>query len=201
MAQHSWSAPIRYHNDEAMQSGDPPPSEQFPQVMHFRFESSVDPTLGLPLVQLYYQGAKLGDPLDDNSRDADGYRYHDVIHMAHATVLGWSPVLRAMLGKQRRSSATADRVEDGARAKALEEGISACMYALAKDRGWRLADKDWRLIEHVVLPCVRELEVATRPITEWRDAYTQAFSVMDCLRNGTSTTVKCDLGTRQMSCA
>lgn len=36
-----------------------------------------------------YDGAQpVGDPLDDNSEHDDPYRYHDVFHLAHMTVLG-----------------------------------------------------------------------------------------------------------------
>ena len=31
---------------------------------------------------------QLGDPLDDNAPSEDGYRYHDIIHLGHATVWG-----------------------------------------------------------------------------------------------------------------
>ena len=34
--------------------------------------------------------SQLGNDLGDNAAVEDGYRYHDVIHLAHATVLGWS---------------------------------------------------------------------------------------------------------------
>lgn len=46
---------------------------------------------------------QIGDDLDDNSVTDDGYRYHDIIHLAHMTVLGWSPVLRGFMGAKRKS--------------------------------------------------------------------------------------------------
>lgn len=71
---------------------------------------------------------QIGNDLDDNAIQDDGYRYHDVIHLAHATVLGWSPVLRALIGDQRRHVGDCDRLQDGARAKAIEEGLAACVF-------------------------------------------------------------------------
>ena len=40
-----------------------------------------------------------------NNRRDDGYRFHDVVHLAYAAILGWSPVTRALLDCKRRSSA------------------------------------------------------------------------------------------------
>ena len=49
-------------------------------------------------------GKPAGDSLADNAHDPDGYRFHDVFHLAHAAKLGWSPVLRGKLLKRPRRS-------------------------------------------------------------------------------------------------
>jgi hypothetical protein len=51
---------------------------------------------------MYWSGHRLGDDLTDNARDDDGYRFHDVMHLANVANLGWSPVLRKMMGRRRR---------------------------------------------------------------------------------------------------
>ena len=38
----------------------------------------------------------ISDRLTDSKTEKDGYRFHDVIHIAFAVFLGWSPVLRAL---------------------------------------------------------------------------------------------------------
>src|SRR5262249_1094824 len=48
-------------------------------------------------------GAPFGDPLTDNSRRTDVYRFHDAIHLGFMAVLGWSPTIRAMLRLKRKS--------------------------------------------------------------------------------------------------
>ncbi len=63
----------------------------------------------------------------------DGYGYHDVIHLAFAAVLGWSPLVRKMLKAKRKSDPKVDQVEDGGRAIATEEGLSAMIFAYARD--------------------------------------------------------------------
>lgn len=50
----------------------------------------------------------IGDPLTDNIRDPDGYRFHDVFHFAHAAVLHWSPVFRDLIKQKRKSDPKVD---------------------------------------------------------------------------------------------
>lgn len=60
------------------------------------------------------------------------YRFHDVFHLAYAAVLGWSPVLRALLKCKRKSHPWLDENQDGARAILIEEGISTFVFNHAK---------------------------------------------------------------------
>jgi len=64
----------------------------------------------------YQVGTTLGDPLTDNSRREDAYRFHDAIHLGFLAVLNWSPTLRALLRLKRKSNPEVDECEDGARA-------------------------------------------------------------------------------------
>src|SRR5690606_31533809 len=79
-------------------------------------------------VKISVNGVTLGDALSDNAREDDGYRYHDVFHLAYAAVLGWSPVTRALLKCKRKSSHKVDEVEDGARAAIVEEAVSILVF-------------------------------------------------------------------------
>lgn len=54
---------------------------------------------------LEWNGVFIGDPLTDNILDSDGFRFHDVLHLANAAVLHWSPTIRALIQHQRRSDA------------------------------------------------------------------------------------------------
>ena len=65
--------------------------------------------------------ASLGDDLTDNSYREDGYRFHDVMHLANVACLHWSPVLHALMKRKRKSNRRTDEVEDGARAMIFEE--------------------------------------------------------------------------------
>lgn len=76
----------------------------------------------------------IGDPLTDNIEIEDGYRFHDVFHMAYAAVLHWSPVFRALLKNKRKSNPEKDESQDGGRAIVIEEGLSAWIFSIAKEK-------------------------------------------------------------------
>lgn len=80
-------------------------------------------------MRMTLNGEALGSPLTDNSYEKDGYRFHDIFHLALAGMMGWSPVIRALLHVKRKSDAQLDEVEDGGRAIAIEEGIAALAFA------------------------------------------------------------------------
>ena len=140
---------------------------------------------------------QLGDPLDDNVAIEDGYRYHDIIHLAHATVLGWSPVLRALIGAKRKDVGDCDRVQDGARAIAIEEGLAAFVFSYFEQFDFKPDAFSWELFKHVQRT-VRVLEVASQPLIAWRSAYTQAFEIFPRLCKAKGGVVECDLDTREL---
>lgn len=79
---------------------------------------------------------QVGDRIDDNASADDGYRFHDVLHLAYAAHLGWSPVIRALFRRKRKSDAEADRVQDGARAANIEEALTAFIFAHASQQNF-----------------------------------------------------------------
>lgn len=82
---------------------------------------------------LQWNGVFVGDPLTDNILDPDGYRFHDVFHLAHAAILHWSPVFRALIKQKRKSVQKIDEAQDGGRAIVVEEGLTAWIFSRAKD--------------------------------------------------------------------
>ena len=140
---------------------------------------------------------QLGDTLDDNAAIDDGYRYHDIIHLGHATVLGWSPVLRALMGAKRRDVGDCDRVEDGARAVAIEEGLAAFVFNYLEPFDFAPDVIGWELFKHV-RRTVRGLEVANQTPIAWRSAYTQAFEIFSRVYEAKGGVVECDLDAREL---
>ncbi len=126
------------------------------------------------------------DMLTDNAHDEDGYRFHDVFHFAYAAVLGWSPITRSLLRRKRKSDPVIDEVEDGGRAAAIEEGISALVFSSAKHH--RMFD-GIQTVDSNLLRTIRgmtaHLEVQERTDAEWQDAILQGYDAWrEVLRAG-----------------
>lgn len=105
--------------------------EQLPR--RFQIEISQRPN-GKTYMKM--NGVFLGDPLTDNIKVGDGYRFHDVFHMAYAAILHWSPVFRALLKHKRKSNPGVDETQDSGRAIVIEEGLSAWIFSIAKERNY-----------------------------------------------------------------
>jgi len=52
--------------------------------------------------EMIINGTRVGDSLSDNVDEEDYYRFHDVFHLSFMTFLGWSPVIRKILGRKRK---------------------------------------------------------------------------------------------------
>jgi NTP pyrophosphatase (non-canonical NTP hydrolase) len=175
-----------------------PPEQQLPKQFTMRFATGQGED-GLPRAEMYLGTEPFGDRLDDNSYEEDGYRFHDALHLAHAAVLGWSPVTRALLKRKRKADLLVDRVEDGARAIALEEGLTAFIFSEAPSRGFfEGADRiDWDLLK-VIRRMVAHLEVADQPPNAWRRAILQGYLVWRQLRDHGGGVVEGDLDARSI---
>jgi hypothetical protein len=134
-----------------------------------------------------------------NNHGDDGYRFHDVFHLAYAAVLGWSPVTRGLLRCKRKSDPTTDEVEDGGRAAVIEEGVAALAYAHARTRDFLEGATE---VDHNVLEDIRRLtahlEVQVRTPAEWEQAILVGFEVWRELRKANGGRVTVDLLKRKL---
>ena len=130
-----------------------------------------------------WKGVFIGDPLTDNIRDPDGYRFHDVFHFAYAAILHWSPVVRALIKHKRRSDQKFDEGEDGGRAIVVEEGLTAWIFSRAKSTNF-FADQD--KLPFDLLKTVGEFvsgyEVADCPLRLWERAILDGYKVFRDIR-------------------
>lgn len=133
---------------------------------------------------------KIGDPLTDNIEESDDYRFHDVFHLAYAAVLGWSPVLRALLKVKRKSHPVIDENQDGARAILIEEGISTFIFNHAKPHFFAGATGvDYRVLA-TIKEFVKGYEVEDQPFWAWERAILRGYEVfreLVALRRGRVT--------------
>jgi NTP pyrophosphatase (non-canonical NTP hydrolase) len=175
-----------------------PKEQQLPRQFTIRF-MTVEGKDGQPRVKIYRGTEPAGDAIDDNSYEEDHYRFHDAFHLSYAAVLGWSPVFRWMLKAKRKEDPTVDRVEDGARAIALEEGLTAFVFSEAAQRGFFMgADRvDWDLLK-TVRRMTANLEVGDQPPNAWSRAILEGYDVWRQLRENGGGVVQGDLDERSI---
>ena len=132
---------------------------------------------------LQWNGVFIGDPLTDNSKDKDGYRFHDVFHFSYAAILHWSPVFRSLIKQKRKSSKRHDEVEDGGRAIVVEEGISAWVFSRAKEMDFFANQTRVSLdMLKTIQQFTKGYEVEDCPPKLWERAILDGFTVFRALK-------------------
>ena len=187
-----------------------PELEQFPRKFNVDFVETDDTT-----AVMLINGVRVGDRLTDNAyivdgddrKLIDGYRFHDSIHLAFAAVLGWSPVIRKLMMRKRKSDPEIDEVEDGARAQIVEEMIVkiAHSHAVGYHRD-KLLDEN----KHVNLNLLKDIVILAEGLEvaggrknapsckywEWEKAILEGFKVYNLLRRHRRGRIIVDLGRR-----
>ena len=168
---------------------DYPPEERLPRRMDVTINEG-----GSKVVRMYIDGTQVGDDLRDNRYEDDGYRFHDVFHLTYASVLGWSPVLRALLKRKRKSNPAVDEVEDGGRARVIEEGIAAMVFSYAERRNFLEGTEG---VSFEVLRTIKDmtahLEVSCRAEGEWERAIVDGFRIWRQVRDLGECRLEADL--------
>lgn len=172
------------------------------ELLPIRFDATLTDQDGRVSIAFSVGGETIptvADSLTDNAYDPDGYRFHDVFHLAYAAVLDWSPVTRKLLRRKRKSDPRVDEVEDGGRAAVIEEGISALVFAYAA-RHCML--KGVETIEDSLLRTIRDmtkhLEVRVSTAAEWQDAIIQGYHVWRRMVDAGGGSVRVDRLARQI---
>jgi NTP pyrophosphatase (non-canonical NTP hydrolase) len=173
-----------------------PLKEQLPRIAKIRVFQDEKKIARLELLP---DRCLLGDKLTDNAYQDDGYRFHDVMHLAHWAVLGWSPVMRKMLDAKRRSRPDVDEIEDGARALIVEELLVAFVYSDATRHGLY---KSVRHLDSEMLSTLKRLvlhlEVRQRPVRDWEEAIKQGYRAFRHLRQHGEATFSIDMTRRKL---
>jgi NTP pyrophosphatase (non-canonical NTP hydrolase) len=172
-------------------------TERFPRRFSAEFRNS-GPSEKQKL-EVYIDGQKCGSTLTDNAYKGDDYRYHDLLHLAFTTVLGWSPVFRALLHRKRKSIPLADEVEDGGRAVAIEEGIAALVFNYARHHSLLngVTRLDWPLLR-TCHEMSSHLEVSVRSLHDWELAILTGFDIWRDMQKHNGGIVDCNLEDRTM---
>lgn len=177
-----------------------PAEDRLPRSLTIEFIERME--AGTESVVLRYGGIGVGDRITDNIADSDGYRFHDVFHMAHAAFLGWSPVMRSLLRCKRKYDSSLDRNQDGARAVIIEESVSAMVFARAKEMDFfRDANQvDYDLLK-TIQGHVTGYEVDDVPLWQWEEAILEGFRIFREVREHSGGFVTWDLRRRSLDWA
>lgn len=153
--------------------------EQLPRKFKFRVKQRDS---GRSYLQ--WNGVFIGDPLTDNIADPDGYRFHDVFHLAYAAILHWSPVMRALIKQKRKSRQEYDEAQDGGRAIVVEEGLTAWIFSRAKELNFFEGQERISLgMLKTIGEFVAGYEVSKCPLKLWERAILDGYAVFRQLRD------------------
>jgi NTP pyrophosphatase (non-canonical NTP hydrolase) len=177
---------------------DYPVNERLPRY----FEVKISDTVEHESVKMraFINGKQIGDPLTDNAYSSDGYRFHDIFHFGFAAGLAWSPVTRRNLQCKRKSNPKTDEVEDGGRATAIEEGLSAIIFDYAKQHRFL---EDIKALDYDLLKLIKRntesLEVGRRSVGDWERTIINSYEVWRDVARNKGGTVIVDLETRRLT--
>ena len=146
---------------------------------------------------LQWNGVFIGDPLTDNIADRDGYRYHDVFHLAHAAILHWSPTFRSLIKHKRKTCRKVDEAQDGGREIVVEEGLTAWIFSRAKQLNFfeRQTGLSFDLLK-TVEQFVGGYEVEQCPLNLWENAILRGYEVFRQVRDNNGGVIVGDRGAR-----
>ena len=177
-----------------------PEYEQLPRHLTVEFDERVNGDQKHVVQSI--SGVFIGDRLTDNNVEEDGYRFHDVFHLAYVAHLGWSPVIRGLLKRKRKSKPDVDENQDGARAMIIEEGIATWIFNHAKARGDNFAGVERGQLAFGLLKQIRQLvrdyEVAACPLWQWEFAILDGFKVFRELYEAKRGRVHVDMETHTL---
>jgi len=175
-----------------------PENERLPRQFAVEFtQISQDNSVKM---RAFINGKQIGNDLTDNSYSKDGYRFHDIFHLSYAAILGWSPVTRSNLKCKRKSDPIIDEVEDGGRAIAIEEGISALVFSCAKCHNFfkGISTVDYQLLK-TIKNMTSHLEVSRCSPGDWEKAILTGYKVWWQIDKNGGGTVVVDLDARSIT--
>lgn len=173
--------------------------EQLPRAMEIDvYERTVR---GQVYVFQRSRGVYVGDRLTDNAIEPDDYRFHDVFHYAYVAVLGWSPVIRALLRLKRKSDPKLDDAEDGARAILIEEGVTSWLFGQAQQLnffdGVKPGGLPLDMLKHV-RQFVAGYEADRCPLWLWEEAILQGYAAFRFLQKNRRARIGIDFARRRL---
>lgn len=179
-----------------------PEHEQLPRRFSIEFIERGTRESGHVVQRL--SGVFIGNRLTDNIHEPDDYRFHDVFHLAYIAYLGWSPVLRGLLKRKRKSKPQIDENEDGARAMIIEEGLATWIFNHAKRRDF-YNDVAEGTLEYGLLKQIKSMvegyEVEDCKLWQWELAILKGFEMFRLLKKHRGGIISVDMAQHTLTFA
>jgi len=164
-------------------------NERLPDHMRVEFSQLEDGRS-----QMFFEGNPLGDTLSDNSHIEDKYRFHDAFHLAFMAHLHWSPVIRRLLGRKRKSVPSIDENEDGARAAIVEEAVAAIIFTHAEEADFFTSVESIPMkLVTLLMKMTSKFEVSKCSSAAWRLAIYDGCRAFQTLSRNRGGVVEIDL--------
>ena len=177
-----------------------PEHERFPRNMSIDIFEEINEER--EFVMQRYMNIKIGDRLTDNASIDDDYRFHDVFHYAYVSILGWSPVTRALFRLKRKSCSRTDEIQDGARAILIEEGITTWIFNQARKQDLfeniKRGELSFDLLKSID-QFVKGYEVEKCPLWLWEEAILQGYDAFRFLKEHRRGRVCIDMSEHKLS--
>lgn len=176
-----------------------PVDEQFPREFEIQFEVIRESGKEKVRVTNNTTNVQLGDDITDNSHKEDGYRFHDIFHFGYVAFLGWSPVVRKLMGIKRKSDSATDEIEDGARAAITEELVSLYIYSHGMDHQlFKYSNSVDTEVLKTVQKLVSGIEVKNCTQKQWETAIINSYKVYDELKRNNGGRVLVSIKNRRL---
>lgn len=133
----------------------------------------------------------LGDPLTSQVQNDDLFNYHDGLHLAFATYLGWSPVLRKLTGLRRND------VFDGARHVCNEEAIIDDIWTEIRKNPNR-SGPGWNMLVEIADKFSEHPEAGKFTYGQWEQAIRKGLDISRQLITNKGGHVTCDFIHKEM---
>ncbi len=107
--------------------------------------------------------------------------------------------MRSLLKCKRKSDPLVDEHEDGARARIIEEAVSAIVFSRAKEMKYYdgIDHVDYDLLK-AIQEFVQGFEVASVPLWQWETAVLEGYGVFRSLRDHGRGHVTLDMNRREL---
>ncbi|WP_316738347.1 nucleoside triphosphate pyrophosphohydrolase family protein [Pedobacter aquatilis] len=179
---------------------DYPEDEQFPREFEIQFDVVNEGGKEKVRVMNNSSNMQIGNEITDNSHKDDGYRFHDIFHFGYVAFLGWSPVVRKLMGIKRKSDSVTDEIEDGARAAITEELISLYIYSYGMDHQlFKYSNSVDTEVLKTVQKLVSGIEVKNCTQKQWETAIINSYKVYDELKLNNGGRVMVSIKNRRLT--